>query len=72
MCDTVTGRQTSIPQVGRRNYRYFIAFVTTVSFLALDVGVSSCIYLSDVHFGNGGGHDEDESVRNTLSNALFC
>ncbi|KAJ8604225.1 hypothetical protein CTAYLR_009784 [Chrysophaeum taylorii] len=49
--------------VGRRNYRYFIAFVTTVSFLALVVGASSCIHLSAVKFGSGQSEaDEREPV----------
>lgn len=34
--------------IGRRNYRYFIAFVVTVSFLALVVGVSAGLRFADV------------------------
>mmetsp|Transcript_1258 Transcript_1258/g.3801 ORF Transcript_1258/g.3801 Transcript_1258/m.3801 type:complete len:302 (+) Transcript_1258:46-951(+) len=48
--------------VGRRNYRYFIAFVTTVSFLALVVGVTSCIHLSATHLGDRGKADEGKPV----------
>lgn len=34
--------------VGRRNYRYFVAFITTTSFLALVVGVAACLRLVDL------------------------
>jgi len=34
--------------VGRRNYRYFVAFITFVSFLALVVGASACARLVDL------------------------
>lgn len=45
--------------VGRRNYRYFIAFVTTVSFLALVVGATSCIHLSASHLSSNSRTRDD-------------
>mmetsp|Transcript_5996 Transcript_5996/g.25094 ORF Transcript_5996/g.25094 Transcript_5996/m.25094 type:complete len:326 (-) Transcript_5996:224-1201(-) len=40
--------------VGRRNYRYFVAFITTVAFLALVVGASACLRLVRQRFGTDG------------------
>mmetsp|Transcript_22090 Transcript_22090/g.27452 ORF Transcript_22090/g.27452 Transcript_22090/m.27452 type:complete len:212 (+) Transcript_22090:1-636(+) len=36
--------------VGRRNYRYFVAFILTVSFLAFVVAASVCLRLLDLKF----------------------